>query len=1565
MLFMIGRTLAHYHITAAIGAGGMGEVFRATDTRLGRAVALKVLPSDMARDAERLARFQREARVIAALNHPHIVTIYAVDEVDGIHFLTMELIEGQSLAQLIPAPGLAVDRTLAIGMELADALAAAHDKGIVHRDLKPANVMVTADGRVKVLDFGLAKELRPTEPADASLTVGGRTEIGVVMGTPAYMSPEQVAGRPMDHRTDIFSLGILLYQMASGQRPFEGGTSMELASAILRDVPRPLTEIRSDVPADLGRLIRRCLEKDVQRRVQTARDVGNELRDIAGSAARGPYPASTRVTAGASASDAGDARAADGFWIAVLPFKYSGGNPDVGALVEGLAEEIVTGLSRFSYLRVLARAADQKVTARYVMDGSVRQAGLHLRLTVQLVDAATGAHLWAETYDRPFQPHQIFALQDELVPRIVSTVADQHGVLVHSMSAVIGKKSDAQLSPHEAALRVFGFHERMSAEEHAHVRALLERAVEQAPDDSDCWAMLATVYTDEHMFGFNVRPDPLGRAQAAARRAVELSPSSALASQALAQSLFFRKELQACRPVAERTIALNPMDGAIRAFMGILLALCGDWELGCAAADQAMKLNPHFPGWYWLAPIFHAHYQGDYRGAASLAMRINIPGYFWVPLTVAAALGQLGDLAAAQKALGELVAIRPDFGSTARAELEKWFQPDLVESYLEGLRHAGLFERDQRQSDSGTARTASGFWIDVRPFKYAGTDAGVAALADGLSEEIVIGLSRFSYLKVVARGAAHQQVAARYVLDGTLRQAGSQLRLAVQLVDTTTSAHLWAETYNSAFDPHDLFAVQDDLVPRVVSTVADAYGVLPHSMSQAVRGRPAGQLSPYEALLRSFSYAERVTAEEHAEAKDGLARAVEQSPRDSDCWAMLSIMLADEYGHGFGAQRDTLERAVEAARRAVDANPANHRAYQALAWSLFLRKDIQASRHAGERALSLNPLDGCTAAYIGQTLAFSGDWDRGLDLIARARRLNPNHPGWYWYAPFLDAYRKGNDSAALSLALKMNLPGVALVEVALAATYGRLGDSDAARRPVRALLALKPDYGAIARVELLKWFDGDTTTQLMEGLSQAGLDVAPPTAGSMPIGSVTDTALRAMPAASIAVLPFANLSADKDQEYFSDGLAEEIINLLAQVSGLKVIARTSAFAFRGKDQDIREIARALGVATVLQGSVRRAGSRIRVSTQLINASDGAHLWSERFDRELTEVFAVQDEIAAAIASALKVTLTGQSVSARSHDPNLAAYDAFLRGKHHYYRFSPAHFTSAEQDFTQAIQLDPQWAEPHAALGDLYFAMGFYGWRPLDDMIRRARDEARKALEYSPTHPLGHAVLGVIAAHHDYNWQEAADQFRRVGSAEFVHPNVHLLSLFYLLSLGRFDAALDEVAKAIAQDPQNSFWRSRRSWVLANANRYDESLAEASKALELDPTNYQARMMMALCHACQNNLTRALEAAEAVHRTAAFDAFGTGILGGVLSRLGEKDRAQQVVASMTGAVTIGMTIYHLVAGEIDAALDWYQKDIEAHRPNAPMVAFAAWLEPLRASPRWAHVAGMMNLDAASS
>jgi TolB-like protein/predicted Ser/Thr protein kinase len=666
----------------------MGEVYRADDTKLGRAVALKVLPLDMARNPERLARFQREARSVAALNHPHIVTLHSVEEVDGVHFITMELVEGRSLDRLIPKDGLPIDRILEIATAIAEALAAAHEKGIVHRDLKPANVMVTDDGRVKVLDFGIAKETYAANSSDATMTSARLTEVGVVMGTPSYMSPEQIMGRAIDQSTDIFSLGTVLYQLASGQRPFQGHSSAELASAILRDTPRPITELRADLPVALERVIQRCLQKCAADRFPSARELCDALRGAAT----------------AKVPDSGAARADEGFWVAVLPFHYNGANAELTALAEGLTEDIVTGLSRFSYLRVIARSSTlryaqeavdvrtvgKELGARYLMQGSLRQAGSMLRIAAQLVDANSGAHLWAETYDRTLRPEEIFALQDDLVPRIVSTVADTYGVLPHNMSETLRNRAPEELTPYEAVLRSFAHFPRLSAEEHAASRAGLERAVQQAPGYADGWAMLSMLIREEYTHGFNVRPDPVGRALATARRAVEAAPSNHLAYHALASAQFFRREFQAFRNSAERAIALNLMDGFTAAYLGFLIAYAGDWEGGCALVERARQLNPHHPGWYWFPSFFDAYRKQDYRGALDFALKINMPGFWRTSLALATAYGQLGEREAASNAVRDLLAVKPDFAVVAREELAKWWDPQLVEHLIDGLRKAGL-----------------------------------------------------------------------------------------------------------------------------------------------------------------------------------------------------------------------------------------------------------------------------------------------------------------------------------------------------------------------------------------------------------------------------------------------------------------------------------------------------------------------------------------------------------------------------------------------------------------------------------------------------------------------------------------------------------------------------------------------------------------------------------------------------------------------------------------------------------------------------------------------------------
>jgi len=434
------------------------------------------------------------------------------------------------------------------------------------------------------------------------------------MGTPAYMSPEQISGRALDHRTDIFSLGVMLHEMATGQRPFAGTSSAELISAILRDTPPSVTEFRPDLPADLARVIRRCLEKDPRHRVQTARDVSNEFRDLARQTPQKFGPVKTSTTRTLAPSDSGSARADEGFWVAVLPFKYSGSNADLTALAEGFTEDIVTGLSRFSYLRVIARGSTAKYSsesgdmraigrelgARHVMEGSLRQAGLKVRIAVQLVDANSGAGLWAETYDRPFTPESTLDLLDDVVPRIVATVGDTQGVLPHSMTGALRNRDPESLTPYEAVLRSFGYHQLVNASEHLAARTALEHAVKQEPDRADCWAMLSWLYRGEYTHRFNLLPDPLGRALASARRAIDLAPSNQLGHAALASALFCRREFAAFRTAAERAISLNRMEGYATAFLGLQLAFSGDWEAGCALAERATQLNPNHPGWYWL-----------------------------------------------------------------------------------------------------------------------------------------------------------------------------------------------------------------------------------------------------------------------------------------------------------------------------------------------------------------------------------------------------------------------------------------------------------------------------------------------------------------------------------------------------------------------------------------------------------------------------------------------------------------------------------------------------------------------------------------------------------------------------------------------------------------------------------------------------------------------------------------------------------------------------------------------------------------------------------------------------
>jgi len=731
--FETGQMLLHYRLVEKIGQGGMGVVWRAVDTTLDRDVAIKILPDEFAADATRLARFEREAKVLASLNHPEIASVYSLHEAEGLRFLAMECVEGDVLTLRVPEDGLPFDELLAIALPLSDAVALAHQRGITHRDLKPDNVMINTAGRVKVLDFGLAKLDRSNLRGDTqAATATAVTEEGKILGSVAYMSPEQVEGKAIDPRSDVFSLGIVLYEMATGKRPFRGGTPISTLSAILRDTPPPVISLRRTQPAKLDAVISRCLEKDPQRRFRDAGELRDALRQLeagSGSAARAGrplwiagvvlalaiaaiavivlWPSGGRDTAGARPGT-GAARSR-GLSIAVLPFVNASGDPDQEYFSGGLTDEIITELSTFQELFVISRTSTlqykgsstdvlsigAELDVRYVLEGSVHRAGDNIRVTAQLSDATEGRQLWGESYDRSLSADSLFSLQDELTLKVVNAIAGSYGALFRAELAHARRKPPTSLDSYDCVLRTYEYFQVHSAPYHLAARECLERVTEVDPDYAEGRAWLAYLYAEEYHHRRNERPgeyDPLDRALEMAEEAVRLDTSNQVSHGALALTHFFRQEYEQAKIEAGRTVALNPNNALWLAFMGTYLVQQEDFENGLPMVRKSIALSPHPPGWITFALFLDHYHHGRYEEALSFAKELELEDDFRGPLFIAASYGQVGRPDDAGRTLEEMRALyaRP-VGDLRQELIERHsFSAPLTDHLLEGLRKAGL-----------------------------------------------------------------------------------------------------------------------------------------------------------------------------------------------------------------------------------------------------------------------------------------------------------------------------------------------------------------------------------------------------------------------------------------------------------------------------------------------------------------------------------------------------------------------------------------------------------------------------------------------------------------------------------------------------------------------------------------------------------------------------------------------------------------------------------------------------------------------------------------------------------
>jgi serine/threonine protein kinase/tetratricopeptide (TPR) repeat protein len=1294
---MIGTRLLHYRVEAKLGQGGMGEVYRATDTKLGREVAIKVLPASISRDAQSLARFEREARALAALNHPHIAAIHGFDADQETHFIVLELVAGETLAGRLRRGPLPLDEALRVARQIAEAVEAAHAKGVIHRDLKPGNVKFTADGRVKVLDFGLAKlslpspGLRPPSPhpmgrgqgegqtadPDAptqlqSSPPAETTTPGAVLGTPAYMSPEQARGQEVDKRTDVWAFGCCLFECLAGSKPFTGGTVTDMMAAVLRSEP-DWTALPAETPREVVTLLRRCLEKEPRRRLSSLGDIAILLEDTTQTRLATPV-ASTRparqparersilVRLGYALAGLALGLAVAGivFWrqprpaeragqirsLAVLPFEVSTSDPKLAGLGKWIPAEILSKLGQVTNLQVVNTPAR--------IDRLVQEKKPEVEIARELgVDGLVRGELHG---------------QGEAMKAYVSVVDGATGRLVGGQREIAASSSTISEVPNTVALAIIDELLRLQL-------SAAQRSGLQEPDTKNSEAFLA----------FQRGRDLLSSRQ---------------------------------------------------------------FEPAAVELRRAHQLDPNYT-----------------RAWANLARSEYVPLYFG---------GTTNELA---------VVFRRLSGEVERLGTRR---PD--DSSLVSLRvcFAMVWDRDWDR-----ARTV--FWNRQRNSKPD-------------PDTLEAGMWYYTFVE------GHPEQALQMAEQGIALEPEN-------LVHQTSKAYMLS-----------YFGRQDEAM------------------------RVLGTLAPDKIQLEDFSRV-LLMAGDLAAAKEVATRVRAGRP---NAWTQCGL-AAIHAKSGAPEEARGILRELEA-----QAEQGKHIPYALIAWSYGLLGDFEAARRWLRKGLREG----------------RGDWSMLTLRCFPALGVFGRLP-WFW--EIID---------------EMNLP------------------------------PLQMDHPSFALEQALRYRRGT-------------LDVSGGPASSTSTNDTRQT---------LAVLPFRNIGADKENEYFSDGITEEILNALARTPGLRVAARTSAFAFKDRNESAQRIGEALKVGAVLEGSVRRAGDQLRITAQLVSVADGFTLWVGTFDRRAADVFAIQSEVARQVQEAMKVTLLASTNSSASiaGTHNLEAYDLFLRGRHAWNKRSGKDIERAIGYFEQATQKDSTYALGYAGLGAAYAVLGVWTDVALGETLAKARKAAQRAIELDPQLAEAHAVLAECL-HKEGNYEASEQGFL---AAIALNPNLGSAHQWYgelLAESGKIPEALAEIRQAQTLDPLSPLYQAVAGRVAMFGRDYPQALAEVDRALEQAPDYPLAVLVRGSIRMVQNKFPEAVLDMERMRGLrVCHDLIPAFQLGYCYGASGRTNEALQIVRQTENreefAPSVGVCIglVYLGLGDKDRVFAWL--DRQARNP-------ALGLQRLRYNPFW--------------